>query len=115
MNDEQKQALAKYIANVLTRYGERIIDIVVFGSRARGDNENDSDLDLAIVLEDGAWDVWSETSWLAGKTFWPLVQSGLFIQPVPVRLTEWLNPERHTNATFIRNVQRDARRVEEAA
>jgi uncharacterized protein len=33
-------------------YGERLVDVYLFGSRARGDHEPDSDIDVLIVLED---------------------------------------------------------------
>ncbi len=32
-------------------FGERLRDVVLFGSRARGDHRPDSDLDLFVVLE----------------------------------------------------------------
>ncbi len=32
-------------------YGERLVKLVLFGSRARGDNEPDSDIDVLVVLD----------------------------------------------------------------
>lgn len=33
-------------------YGERLVEIVLYGSRARGDADPDSDIDVLIVLRD---------------------------------------------------------------
>jgi uncharacterized protein len=32
-------------------YGERMTHLILFGSRARGDEENSSDIDILVVLE----------------------------------------------------------------
>lgn len=37
---------------LLERYGSRLAGLYLFGSRARGDHREDSDLDLAVVLHD---------------------------------------------------------------
>jgi uncharacterized protein len=115
MTDGQRTALNAYVAMVREHYGDRLVEIVAFGSRARGDNDNDSDLDLAIVLTDGDWDVWTETRWLAGKAFWPLVQGDLHIQPLPLRHSAWLDPQTHSNPRLLRNIKTDSRRLEDAA
>lgn len=41
-------------------YGPRLLRLVVFGSRARGDSDPDSDIDVLIVLS-GPLDDWAET------------------------------------------------------
>ena len=115
MNAEQRKALDDYIAAVRQRYGDRLVDIVAFGSRARGDHHAESDLDLAIILEDGEWDSWKERMWLAGETFWPLVNGDIKIQSFPVRRSAWVDPQSHHNPKLVENMKRDARRVEEAA
>lgn len=115
MTEDQKSALAGYVDLVRQRYGDRLVDVVIFGSRARGDNHEESDLDLAIILEDGDWDKRVERSWLAGETFWPLVNTGLHISPRVVSRSVWNDPALHTNPALIRNMHRDARRIEQAA
>ncbi len=37
---------------VLATFGERVSDILLFGSRARGDHRPDSDWDVAVLLKD---------------------------------------------------------------
>jgi len=46
------RALAHAVAEDLRAlYGDRLVQVVMYGSRARGDNREDSDLDLLIVLD----------------------------------------------------------------
>ena len=53
MTTEERAALEAFVAGVRAHYGARFVDIFVFGSRARGDATPDSDVDLAIILQDG--------------------------------------------------------------
>jgi predicted nucleotidyltransferase len=55
--------------------------IVLFGSRARGDNDGDSDWDLCVILPDNV-----EWGRFTPVTLWPLVSDlGVPIQVVPIR------------------------------
>ena len=31
-------------------YGEKLVDVILFGSQARGDSASDSDIDVAVIL-----------------------------------------------------------------
>lgn len=46
-------------ADLKALYGDRLVDVVLYGSRARGDAHDESDLDLMVVLEDPV-DRWKE-------------------------------------------------------
>jgi predicted nucleotidyltransferase len=57
--DADPRRIAGAVADDLrAMYGERLVDVVLYGSRARGDDQTDSDLDLAVVLDEmsSAWD-----------------------------------------------------------
>lgn len=115
MTSEQRAALIAYVASIREHYGQRLVEIVAFGSRARGDNDNDSDLDIAVILRDGDWDEWVETRWLAREAYWPLVNGDLRIQPLPLTQSVWLDPLSHGNPRLVQNIKNDARRLEDAA
>jgi predicted nucleotidyltransferase len=114
MTDDQRKALAAYVDTVRAHYGARLVDIFVFGSRARGDHHADSDIDLAVILEDGDWVDWRENWWLAGEAHRPLLDADLIVQPVTLRMSEWLDPTKHSNPRFIQNLRADARHLESA-
>ncbi|MCD6325964.1 nucleotidyltransferase domain-containing protein [bacterium] len=49
----QKDAgLADFQAAIRVRLGNRLKKMILFGSRARGDNDPDSDYDIPVVLDE---------------------------------------------------------------
>jgi len=63
-------------------YGDRIDRVVLFGSRARGDANDDSDYDIAVFLRD-LTDRWRELDRLADLRHEMLGQTGLFFDAKP--------------------------------
>jgi uncharacterized protein len=51
--------LARLKAELMKLYGSRLKRVLLYGSRARGDHNEDSDYDLLLVLEP-PFDYWSE-------------------------------------------------------
>ncbi len=78
--------------------------MILFGSRARGDAEPYSDMDVLVVLEDMVSekdsDFVSDCAWEAG------FESGIVIVPVVYSRSEWENsPERYS--LFARAVEKE--------
>lgn len=48
-----RAALADAAAALHARYGSRLHALVLFGSQARGDAHDESDVDVLVVLDDG--------------------------------------------------------------
>ena len=48
--DDVASLLAKYRELLAARFGSRLESVRLFGSRARGDHEPDSDADVAVVI-----------------------------------------------------------------
>ncbi len=56
-------ALEEIIAQVHKQYGDDLLRVVLFGSKARGDFDEESDLDLLIVVrmeDEDYWRHWKE-------------------------------------------------------
>jgi uncharacterized protein len=53
------EILAKLRIYLEQEYGDRLVQVVLFGSQARGDAEPDSDIDVMVVLRD-AVDAYTE-------------------------------------------------------
>ena len=69
--------------------------MILFGSRARGDAEPDSDLDVLVVLDGpadrSARETVSDSAWETG------LEHGIVIVPIVVSRDEWeLGPERYS-------------------
>jgi predicted nucleotidyltransferase len=84
----------------------RVEYAILYGSRARGEDRPDSDADLALILAEGEadWDLVGDLAELACDVY---LERGILVQPVPISLRHWLNPERFPRPGFLRNVARD--------
>ena len=49
----QQEIIARVKTGLERLYGERLERIILYGSRARGDNREDSDFDFMVVLKGG--------------------------------------------------------------
>ena len=50
--DDLKKILPELKAALEQRYGERLVKLILFGSYARGEATEDSDIDVLVVLRD---------------------------------------------------------------
>ena len=76
--------LARFRAELDRLYGDRIERVVLFGSRARGDAQPDSDYDVAVFLKD-LDDRWKEIHRLGAIETDILYDTGLFVHALPHR------------------------------
>lgn len=49
-NDELEIILGNFVNRVHPIFGEKLKKVILFGSYARGDNDNESDIDLMLML-----------------------------------------------------------------
>ncbi|MFZ3238659.1 MAG: nucleotidyltransferase domain-containing protein [Stellaceae bacterium] len=76
--------LKRFRAGLEALYGDRIERVVLFGSRARGDAQEDSDYDVAVFLKDLA-DRWQELDRIVPLVTDILYDDGAFIHAMPYR------------------------------
>ncbi len=93
MNPIEKQILETFKSSLLKRL--EVHKVILFGSRARGDAEPYSDMDVVVVLDklSGVHDAdyISECAWEAG------FESGIVIVPIVYSRDEWeKSPERYS-------------------
>lgn len=79
---------AAVAADLRTLYGARLREVLVFGSRARGDHSEDSDLDLLVVLDDPA-DKWHEHHVMDDALWRHTSESGVLVTAVVVGPARW--------------------------
>ena len=101
--DQVLDELARGLRDI---YGPRLIALYLYGSRARRDAEEDSDIDVAMVLDDcGPADLERERFSRFRADL--CMRHGVVISLTPVSQSAWhsaLGP-------FLRNVHREGRRV----
>lgn len=85
----EPRALAEAIAAELRGlYGERLVEVVLYGSQARGEAHPDSDVDLAVILDevDSPWD---ELRHMDEILWRHTLDSGLTISATPLSEVAW--------------------------
>ncbi len=55
LTPQERQAVDALVQSLRQQYPERIREIMLFGSKARGDSSPDSDIDILILVDDDHW------------------------------------------------------------
>lgn len=69
MTEAEKQDLITSLKTWAGRHTE-ITRVIVYGSRARGDHHPDSDLDVAVEIEESKWEESPFTIWITSAAEW---------------------------------------------
>ena len=85
MDETERTVLSTFKRLVAQRVGLR--QMILFGSRARGDADAESDMDVLVIVDDGTTasgrDLVSECAWQAG------FDHGIVVVPITFTQTEW--------------------------
>jgi len=112
--EQREEAAAHRVASAFLRKLSGRYDVaqvIMFGSRARGDHRPDSDLDLTIVLNGRRGDFLDTKLDMAGIAFDVMMETGLLVQAFPVWDDDLAHPERFSNPVLIRNIVEDGIRL----
>ena len=90
-----------------TKLGREYVHLILFGSRARGDYQADSDADVAVVLRGKVGNRWKIKQQVIEITYPILVETGLYIQSWPIGQAELDAPDTSSNANLIKNILRE--------
>jgi predicted nucleotidyltransferase len=89
LTEQEKAALAAYVSHLRQEYGDQIVAVKLFGSKARGDHEEDSDLDVLVVVRSDDWRLHDQMVVTAVQ---PMLDYDVVITPLIVstkRLRQW--------------------------
>lgn len=76
--------LREFKATLQTLYGNRLNEVILYGSYARGDYDDESDVDLMILLNDNQVDTYAEIRKIMIVETGFLLKYGLLISPLPI-------------------------------
>lgn len=82
-------------------------EAILFGSRARGQYNLDSDADLALILSGQKHRLLTTKLAMSDLAFDVLLETGIRIEALPIWEDDWLHPENFTNPALLRNIQID--------
>jgi predicted nucleotidyltransferase len=51
LSPHMQSAVAQFVSRARAALGQNLVDVRLFGSRARGDSRPDSDIDIALIVE----------------------------------------------------------------
>lgn len=105
----ENRAVAAFLAKLRGTYD--VSETILFGSRARGDNRPDSDLDLAVVLYGERGDFIDTKLDMAGLAFDVLMETGILVQAFPMWEGDFAHPEQFPNPGLIRTIAREGIRL----
>ncbi|WP_254045240.1 nucleotidyltransferase domain-containing protein [Thiohalocapsa sp. ML1] len=86
-------------------------EMMLFGSRARGDHARHSDADVAVLLRGSHERLLPTKLAMADEAFDVLLETGIRIQPLPIWEDEWANPDQHANPALLKNIAREGVRL----
>jgi len=82
-----REAFRVYAGRVRDHFGQRVTGILLYGSAARGDWTNESDIDVLVLLENERDD---DVAWLVKTAYQTgLVERRLLLQPVMMTQAEF--------------------------
>lgn len=67
LQDNEKEAIAEFVKVLRQTFGLMIREIILFGSKVRGNDSKDSDIDILIVLNNLSWEIKKTISELAAQ------------------------------------------------
>jgi len=84
--EKEKIALKEYTYQLHNLYPENIEKIILFGSRARGDTQENSDIDILVIVKNGDKEVKNK---ITDLSFDIILKYGVDIEPVIFDSEEW--------------------------
>ncbi len=100
-----EQAARAFLRELEGKYP--VIEGILYGSRARGDNQPDSDADIAVILRGDRGDRAAASLDMAGIAFHVMMETGVMVQGLPLWEDELRRPDTFSNPVLIKNILRD--------
>ena len=107
MKKELKQLLEGFKKDTLARFQNEILSITLFGSHARGDAQEDSDVDVLIVTKSSDWH-WADK--IGEIAYNILLKTGTYISTKVISQQHY-DYLRQIHSPFIENVLKEGHPV----
>ncbi len=98
-------AVHQFMKRIATRYD--MAGAILYGSRARQTHSDESDADVAILLNGAHERALKTTLDMAEIAYDVLLETGVNISPLPVWIDQWEHPETFSNPDLLQNIARE--------
>jgi predicted nucleotidyltransferase len=105
MNANVESAARRFVDRLRARYD--VAGALLYRSRARGDADDLSDVDPAVLLGGPQGNRIDAAANMAGIAFDLMLDTGILVDPLPIWLEEWTHPEDFANPGLIETIRRD--------
>jgi predicted nucleotidyltransferase len=103
LSERESGALQAYLTAVQARFGPQLVEVLLFGSKARGEASPSSDVDIIVIL---ACPTVQDLSDARGLAFDVLLKHSVYLSVRAVSRQAWQTLARR-QSMFYRNVLRD--------
>ncbi|MFH1929570.1 MAG: nucleotidyltransferase domain-containing protein [Chloroflexota bacterium] len=100
---KEQAAVQAFLQRLHRDHSQALRRTVLFGSKARGDSEPDSDIDILIVVDEESWTLRDAISAIAAQVS---LEYGVLIGPRVIGQERWARMERE-RFSFYENVARE--------
>jgi predicted nucleotidyltransferase len=104
LNAKEKSAIKQFKAVLQQTLSGQLIELKLFGSKARGDDRPDSDIDVLVIVANDDWRICDVVYGVATDI---LLQTDISISPKVVSENQ-LEQLKKEDTFFLRNISRDA-------
>ncbi|MDE8345933.1 MAG: nucleotidyltransferase domain-containing protein [Acidocella sp.] len=109
LDPSTERAARAFLSAIGKRYA--VTGAVLYGSRARGDHTIDSDADLAVLLPGSHGSTVDTMLEMIDAAYAVELESGIVVSPLPIWQDQWDHPERFSNPSLLRNIQKEGVRL----
>lgn len=95
MPENTGNIISQFKSTVQQLYGEKLSKVILFGSYARGEAREDSDIDFLVVLKGNDISVFNEIEKINNEVYNIILKTGKIISFVPVAEDKFENASNH--------------------
>ncbi len=106
LTENERAALDAFVSRLHQRYGDDLLRVDLFGSKARGDFDAESDLDVLIVVrfpEDEHWKHWKQITDIA----WDVELEYGVVMSTVIKIPAEYNRMQRDRLLLYRNIEED--------
>ncbi|WP_276973914.1 nucleotidyltransferase domain-containing protein [Ferrimicrobium acidiphilum] len=109
IDPDTKEAVAIFLGRIKEHYD--LVGAFLYGSRARGTYQLESDADVAVLLRGEHQRLLATALTMADVAYDVLLEVGINITPLPIWMDEWEHPETYSNPSLLFNIAREGVRL----